>query len=186
MLDSGRGQLFNDFKSYKKRMEERKGVVEWLNLRKYKYFITVTFRVPVKPKEARAAMKNLLKMVRNGIFGKNRKRDYLKGFIFNELQKNGNPHFHILVEDHPRLDNVGGSWLRSTIMEKARSITRGTRGKGSCLDLGLIDPERGIDFMEHTAGNSTHYLTKGIEYSFNTYDFLSPLTYYGFDEIDIF
>ena len=99
------------------------------------YVVTLSFRqFKGKPISDSLAVKTgmfFLKRLAKRFFGKNPHEEYLRGYMFLEYQKNGSPHLHILVEDHPVFLRPSKNFVE--LVEKV------------CENLYTVDENLGLD-----------------------------------------
>jgi hypothetical protein len=152
--------------NYETKSQIRRGWVELLKRQDTKCFLTITFRSDITIENANNIIRKLLRMLRKEYYGRNRQRKYIVGFVVVEHQRNGRPHYHILLADNEVYNNTDKK-LELVIRKKCCSFT-------------AIDPINGIDFREYYDGSLEGYLTKSIEWGQDDFDFIKPTTYDGF------
>jgi hypothetical protein len=141
---------------------------EWITLLRRNntsYTVTVTFKKDVSASHSQTTVKSLLKRIRKDYFGRNIKRQFLSGYLVIEHQKSGRPHYHILIQDHQILKRQDRDFKTVVIKH--------------CHRLNLIDETKGVDIQRYFPHSLEIYVTKAIKEE-NNFDFIKPLTYYGF------
>ena len=131
-----------------------------------KYFLTVTFKQDISYNQTVLTGKSLIRRLRKEYFGRNRVRDFLKGYVVIEKQGSGRPHLHFLISDHAVFNRTDKPFHKTVIKK--------------CRNLKLIDEKMGVDIQDYYQCNLEEYLTKSFEFHKNDFDFIMPLTYDGF------
>ncbi len=142
------------------------GYNELLKNNNTRYLLTITFNKDLTLPQSLDTGKSLLKRLRNEYFGKNKKWDFIKGYVIIEKQKTGRPHLHFLIQDHSVFQRPDKPF-QDTVIKK-------------CKNLKLINENVGVDIRDYYHHNLEGYLIKSIEYDEDNFDFIKPLTYYGF------
>jgi len=130
-----------------------------------KYFLTITFNKDLTPTQALDTGKALMKRIRKEYFGKNKNRDFIKGFLIFEKQKAGRPHLHFLIQDHSIFQRKDKAF-QDVVIKK-------------CKNLKSISENTGVNIQTYYKHTLEGYLTKQIKKEENC-DFIKALTYDGY------
>lgn len=103
--------------------------------------------------------KFFLKKLSKLYFGKNPHRKHFNGYLFLEHQENGNPHLHILIENHEIFQRTDKNFNDTVIK--------------SCKNLYTISEHVGIDIQSYYAGTLEEYLFKTARDK-NNFEFVQP------------
>lgn len=159
--------------------ETRRQLVTWLKQFDTSHLVTITFAVEVTFKYASTIAAKMMRMVNRDLVGKNNcKRDPLKGFVISEYQHNGNPHFHLLINRHPRLESSKKD-LKTILDKKAKAYKHLTQVNGKNRYVKLLN-SRGIDVRDYYEGILEEYLVKDMKCDDSNCDFITTLSSDGF------
>lgn len=153
----------------------------------YRYCITITFKqgkYGLPDAEAFSSLNFLLHILNRKIFGgwyKNR-NNYLTGFAFAERHQKEGLHFHLLIKDHPKLDQPDKPSLEQHLFANLDKVKK-TDHKGRTT-YELLDPI-GVKVKNiYCDDGIIDYLTKTMEWkNKNNGDFIIPLSKDGLSHI---
>lgn len=161
---------------------ERKKTIKWLSGFEIKYHLTITFNMDMNEFHSERYANELFKMIRYEYFGsKNKRKDFLNGFVVRERQANQSIHYHILILDHGVFKKKNRKDFRSVVKDKVKRIIHKFIDKnGREKGRHPIDPVRGYFIQDYFDGNLEEYLTKSLESKRLSFEFIAPLEFDGF------
>ena len=151
--------------NYIEKVRLENGYNELLKNNNTRYVLTITFNRDIPDLMSLDTGRSLLKRLRNEYFGKNKKRDYIKGYLVVEKQKSGRLHFHFLIQDHSVFQRIDKPFQDMVIKK--------------CKKLKSINENVGVDIQNYYEYTLEGYLLKTTD-GVNDFDFIKPLTYDGF------
>ena len=174
----------------------REALINQISNNNYKYHITINFIPTVNKHIREETIKTLLKRLRCDLFGRNRNKDHLKGFIISEFTKKDLLHYHLLIEDHPIFysgTNINKN-MSDLIDKKAKGLKFKIGDKYSKNSLFMKDikveekgetvVKKGILVQDYYSGNLEHYLTKNLESNPEDTSFVRSLSYEGYSNLE--
>jgi len=146
--------------------------------------VTIIFQIDVSNIIRDITIKTLLKRLRCDLFGRNRNKDHLKGYVVIEKHTTGLNHYHILIKDHSIL-NTGSNInknIHELIRKKANSLKVKDKYKNEYTNKSLFNEKNGVQVQDYYNENLEQYLTKALEKNPNDSSFIREMTYDGFSE----
>jgi hypothetical protein len=147
----------------------------------YRYHITITFKQKkygLPDAEAFSSLNFLLHILNRKIFGAHYKEryNYLTGFAFAERHQKEGLHFHLLIKDHPKLDQPDKPSLKQHLSANLYKVKKTDHKKGRTT-YELLHPV-GIDIEDvYSDEGIVDYLTKTMEgKNRNNGEFIIPLS----------
>jgi len=154
----------------------------------YGYFVTITFKqgkYGLSDAEAFSSMNFLLHILNGQIFGSwyTKRNKYLTGFAFAERHQTEGLHFHLLIKDHPKLNQPDKPSLKEHLFANLNKVKKTDYKKGG-TSYELLDP-LGIDIKDvYNDDGIVDYLTKTMKgKNKNNGDFIIPLSKEGLSHI---
>ena len=151
--------------NYIEKIRLENGYNELLKNNNTRYLLTITFNKDLTVSQSLDTGRSLLKRLKNEYFGKNKRRDFIKGYVVIEKQKSGRPHLHFLIQDHSVFQRIDKPFEGMVIKK--------------CKNLMSINENTGVDIQDYYRHSLEGYLIKSIGNG-NNFDFIKPLTYDGF------
>jgi len=150
----------------------------------YRYHITITLRqgkYRLPDAEAFSSLNFLLHILNRQIFGSSYKKrnQYLTGFAFAERHQTEGLHFHLLIKNHPKLDQPDKPSLKEHLFANLNKVKKSDYKKGG-TSYELLDP-LGIRIQDvYCDEEIVDYLTKTMKgKNKNNGDFIVPLSKEG-------
>ena len=151
-LESNKVKLYEVKNSYKDLLSEFE----------YEYFVTLTFKYTVSEKSAYEYLEFFLHLLNQKVIGKGyKKKNPLEGFVVLEKQWDGNPHFHLIVNDNDNesikeehKDTVAFSRLVDSCCTRVKSKSVGSYSvmQRSGVNVQTVDEADVIDYEIKTLG----------------------------------
>ena len=147
----------------------------------YRYCITITFKqgkCGLSDAEAFSSLNFLLHILNRQIFGSwyKKRYQYLTGFAFAERHQTEGLHFHLLIKNHPKLDQPDKPSLKEHLFSNLHKVKKTNRQKGG-TSYELLDPI-GVDIQDVDSEDGiVDYLTKTMKgKNKNNGNFIIPLS----------
>ncbi len=104
----------------------RKNWSEWLSKRKWRVFLTLTFREETSPEIALKLFQKLVQILNEEVFGKHYTNyvghSYFSYVVGIEFQKRGTIHFHVLIDRPVNFETINRLWNAWAGFAKPESI----------------------------------------------------------------
>jgi len=157
-----------------------------------RYHLTMNYQYNINFDYSQLIIRKFIRMLNKEYFNHNKSKSFIEGFVVNETDKNGRPHHHLLIKNNvifhernkPFPDVVGKklchfSHFKYDHMEKMVGEYNFVRIFNK-KNKKPIRTDTVVKIQDYYHDRLETYLTKEIEYKQNNFDFIRPLTYYGF------